>query len=51
MFRLVETAAGSLARSLFLAPRTRARTFRTASVEECMDWAIALREVLAACTR
>ncbi|KAL6777953.1 hypothetical protein ACKKBG_A16340 [Auxenochlorella protothecoides x Auxenochlorella symbiontica] len=51
VFRLVEIAAGSLARSLFLAPRTRARTFRTASVEECMDWAIALREVLAACTR
>lgn len=45
VFRLIESPPSTLTGSLF-GGKGRARTFKAASVEDCMDWAIAIRDAI-----
>ncbi|KAL4422671.1 hypothetical protein ABPG75_008868 [Micractinium tetrahymenae] len=50
VFRIIEAGAGALGGFALFSGRPRTQTLRTAGVEECMDWAISIRETIAACT-
>lgn len=50
MFRIIEAATGALGGFSLFSGRPRTQTLRAATVEECMDWAIVLRETIAACS-
>ncbi|PSC67166.1 sulfur stress regulator [Micractinium conductrix] len=50
VFRIIEAAAGGLGGFALFSGRPRTQMLRAASVEYCMDWAIAIREAIASCT-
>ncbi|KAL4448994.1 hypothetical protein ABPG77_007711 [Micractinium sp. CCAP 211/92] len=50
VFRIIEAATGALGGFSLFSGRPRTQTLRAATVEECMDWAIVLRETIAACS-
>lgn len=56
MFRIIEAVPGGLASlgGLLSAAvgggRGRTLTLRVGGIEECMDWAIGIREAIAACS-
>lgn len=49
MFRIIEASGGGLASFALFSGRQRTLTLKAGDVEECMDWAIAVRESIAAC--
>lgn len=49
MFRIIESGGGGLASFALFAARQRTMTLKAGGIEECMDWAIAVREAIAAC--
>lgn len=49
VFRIIEAGAGALGGFALFSGRPRTQTLRAATVEECMVWAISIREAIAAC--
>ena len=49
VFRIIESGGGGLASFALFAARQRTMTLKAGGIEECMDWAIAVREAIAAC--
>ncbi|KAI3430402.1 hypothetical protein D9Q98_004997 [Chlorella vulgaris] len=49
VFRIIEASGGGLASFALFSGRQRTLTLKAGDVEECMDWAIAVRESIAAC--
>ncbi len=49
VFRIIESSGGGLASFSLFAGRQRTMTLKAGGIEECMDWAIAVREAIAAC--
>jgi hypothetical protein len=54
VFRIIEASSGGALSSLpsfgLFSGRPHTLTLRAGGIEECMDWAIGLREAIAACT-
>jgi hypothetical protein len=50
IFRIIEASAGGLASLALFSGRHRTLTLKAGGIEECMDWAIAVREAIAACS-
>jgi hypothetical protein len=47
VFRIIEQSSSTGLSFGFFPSRTRAETLQGASVEECMEWTIMLREIIA----
>ena len=47
VFRIIEASAGGLSNLGLFGSRSRTHTLKAVSVEECMEWCLGIREVLA----